>query len=166
MYQQRISRPFRKLYVILMSNVRCFHIYEKSCVQANGKNNKKPKLLLDIKRNTGNSGGRLVLIFILTFFLVWQLGTWIDDKSDVFGQSAGSPNQKISKGVFSILIKCLRIRNRVRSTWLREWKKVTIAYWTFLLFSTLWLKKISNVCNMRRFSVGYCTQETFFLRTF
>lgn len=49
-----------------MSNVRCFHMYEKSC--ANGTTTMKTLIAPDIKRDTGNGGVGLVLIFILTFF--------------------------------------------------------------------------------------------------
>lgn len=150
-------------------NVRCemFSRIWKGRVQGHsGSDNPEPQPSFDIKRETGNGGVRLLPTLTWLSPLAWYLKTQVDNKSGVFGQSAGFIELKNLKGVLGVFIRRLRLGGRVASTWpggWGEWPSLITHFPFFLLFD---YKKKKNLLwllpGMLRFSVGYPAQQILF----
>lgn len=150
-------------------NVHCemFSRIWKGRVQGHsGSDNPEPQPSFDIKRETGNGGVRLLPTLTWLSPLAWYLKTQVDNKSGVFGQSAGFIELKNLKGVLGVFIRRLRLGGRVASTWpggWGEWPSLITHFPFFLLFD---YKKKKNLLwllpGMLRFSVGYPAQQILF----
>lgn len=154
-------------------NVRCemFSRIWKGRVQGHsGSDNPEPQPSFDIKRETGNGGVRLLPTLTWLSPLAWYLKTQVDNKSGVFGQSAGFIELKNLKGVLGVFIRRLRLGGRVASTWpggWGEWPSLITHFPFFLLFD--YKKKKSSLTSARYaqiFSRLPCSTDSFFfLRT-
>lgn len=135
-------------------NVRCemFSRIWKGRVQGHsGSDNPEPQPSFDIKRETGNGGVRLLPTLTWLSPLAWYLKTQVDNKSGVFGQSAGFIELKNLKGVLGVFIRRLRLGGRVASTWpggWGEWPSLITHFPFFLLFDYKKKKIFSDFCQV------------------